>query len=698
MKSATESARDPQTRISALAWAFFIGSVFLAAFLAFEIQPLVGKIVTPKFGGGVNVWSICILYFQTALLGGYLLTFVLNRLPAAVQCTIYGALFVISAVGSGIAPPAAWTPSDWNNPEFTLLTMLIRHLAVPSILLFSVSGMIQIWFAEIRLGNPYPLYSVSNVGSLTALLAYPLVIEPNLSLSTTLGIWRVGYVLLAGLVAISACVRFMWNKFATPAHDLESDNTAVSTVTSSSTSLKKYSWWILLSALSSMCLVAYTALLTQEIAPVPFLFILPLCLFLLSFILCFSDKSLYRRTVFAYLTPFVWLLQSPMYLRHLLPIEDNGSLVAYNIAVVLLFVFCFSMLCQGELAASKPHPKYLPTFYLAIAFGGCLGSGFVNFVAPQIFNVYAEPFLIGIFLLLYFRTFALETNEADPKKRWSTFPYLGALYLLVIAVSFFGLRQPSNVVAEARNFYGCYRIVLYDDAIGLFDGDTLHGLQWQSPEKKQEPTKYYARDTGLGFSEKLLRHRNTGPLKIAGIGLGAGTIATYGQPNDEIVFYEIDPKVLSAAKEYFSFLKDSKAKVSVEIGDGRAQLERAAGDKQFDLIVVDAFNGDAVPVHLLTLEAAKVYLAKLQPHGFLLFHISNRYLDLEPIVGNMARALGLNAWTIDSAEATWVLISRDQLPELKFPRTRVNDRLRLWTDDYSNVFSVVELNRLKPAR
>jgi hypothetical protein len=574
------------------------------------------------------------------------------------------------------------------------MLMLIEHVAAPSILLFTVSGMIQIWFAEMRLGNPYPLYSLSNIGSLSALLAYPLLIEPNLTLTATLGFWRTGYILLIACVAGSACVRVTWNKLSMHFDGSESVPTDAMASISSPTA-SKYSWWILLSGLSSMGLVAYTALLTQDIAPVPLLFVLPLCLYLLSFVLCFSDKSPYRRAIFALLTPFVWLLQSPTHLRHFLPSEYSGPLLAFNVVVILAFVFCFSMLCQGELAASKPHPKHLPAFYLAIAFGGCLGSGFVNFVAPLIFNVYAEPFIIGIFLLLYFRSFAFEAIKANPKKRWLMFSCLGALYVLVLAVLFFSLRQPPNVLAQARNFYGCYRIVRYEDAIGLFDGDTLHGLQWQREEKKSEPTKYYARETGLGLGEKLLRKRTDGPLRIAVIGLGAGTIACYGRPNDEIVFYEIDPKVVTAANRYFSFLKDSKAKIDVEIGDGRAKLERNDSGKQFDLIVVDAFTGDTVPVHVLTAEAARAYMAKLQPHGLLLFHISNRYLNLEPIVGNVARALGLHAWTIGSAESTWVLESREQLPELTFPHTRVNDRWRPWTDDYSNVLSALELNALK---
>jgi hypothetical protein len=502
-------------------------------------------------------------------------------------------------------------------------------------------------------------------------------------------------------MAVSACIRFSASKSAIPvgdatvATDANASEPPGAIVTPTP---RQYGWWILLSALSSMCLVAYTALLTQDIAPVPFLFILPLCLFLLSFIFCFSDRSPYKRTLFVYLTPFVWLLQSPMHFRNFLPNADGASLVVYNIVVVLAFVFCFSMLCQGELATDKPHPKHLPAFYLAIAFGGCLGSLFVNFIAPLIFNVYAEPFLIGIFLLLFFRSYALEVNQVDARNKWRTIPFLGMLYVFVIAVTFFGLKQPGNVVLQARNFYGCYHIVADDDSIGLFDGDTLHGLQWRKEDRKLEPTKYYARGTGLGISERLLRQRKTEPLNIAGIGLGAGTIACYGRTGDELVFYEIDPKVLTAANEYFSFLKDSKAKVSVEIGDGRAKMERRAGGKPFDMIVVDAFTSDAVPVHVITVEAARAYLAQLQPHGFLLFHVSNRYLDLEPIIGNMARALGLHAWTIDSDEATWVLLSRDELPEIKFPKARVDDRLRLWTDDYSNVFSVVQLNEIKSAR
>lgn len=675
-----------------VAWAVFIGSVFLAAFLGFEIQPLVGKIVTPKFGGGVHVWSICLLFFQTALLGGYLLTFFLSRLPGNVQSIAYGALFLISAIGSQIAPAAAWMPSDWSSPELTLLQMLVKHLVVPSVLIFSVSGMIQIWFDAMRLGNPYPLYSVSNIGSLSALLAYPISIEPNFSLTATLQFWRIGYILLAGCVAIAALVRWSSGKHSSAATVSVNDDSVPSTPPPTTL---KYGWWILLSALSSMCLVSYTALLTQNIAPVPLLFILPLALFLISFILCFSDRSPYRRKLFAYVTPLVWIMQSPVHLMHFLPNADAGAMMAYNISVILLFVFCFSMLCQGELSTSKPDPKYLPAFYLAIAFGGCLGSGFVNFIAPAIFNVYAEPFLIGIFLLLYFRDFALRVNKDDSSKRWLAVPFLFLLYVAVIALSFLGLRQPPNVMAQARNFYGCYYIVTDDESIGLSDGGTLHGLQWRSEERKREPTKYYSPGSGFWVGEKLLRERIGGPVKIGVIGLGAGTIATYGKPNDEIIFYEIDPKVVYAANNYFSFLKDSKGKVRVEVGDGRAKVERHVDARQFDLIVIDAFASDAVPVHVLTREAVEAYLTKLQPNGIMLFNISNRYLDLEPVIGNLARALKLHAWTIDSTDATWVLVSRNRLEGNKLQPARVNDRLPVWTDDYSNVLSVLELNDAK---
>lgn len=660
--------------------------VFLGAFLLFQIEPLIGKIVTLHYGGTASVWTICILFFQSVVLGGYFLTFLLSKLAPRPQISAYTVLALISLLWSVIPYGDEWNCTNVYEPVSGLLYSLTVHLAIPCTILATISGMMQIWFATQRLGNPYPLYSVSNIGSIGALLAYPTIIEPSLTISKNLSLWSWLYWLLIAVLVVASMLT--WRNLTPVSTNSNQELSNVGRV-----SPIQFIWWTFLSALGSVTLLAYTSHITEDIAPMPLLWVLPLSLYLLTFVLVFSNYPFYKRTPYI----FAWMLLvfiDPFFVRQHL-------LIGLIINLMIAFITC--MICHGELANSKPVAGRLATFYLALAIGGALGGIFVGLIAPCIFPFAAERIVVMYAMslgLLYFyslRKFIAANNK--PMIAITVVLILGGTILTIASL------KPKQLVHWERNFYGSVKVLQEKELRTFCSGRINHGQQFTDPSKADIPAGPYQLPLKLVFGS--LRHFKESPqLNYGDVGLGVAVLAAFGKTDDHFTFYELDPKVERIARTHFTYLARTKAKTDVHIGDGRALLNNQPA-QNYDLLLVDAFNGDAVPCHLLTKEALQIYLKHLNQDGLLVFHISNNYVDLRPVLGNLAKALNLHTCTIRFAGAiTYVCMCRelapiDQLsiyyrenrksfPAIEIVNTPTNPHLPLWTDDYTNLSSLIK--------
>ncbi len=665
-------------------------TIFLGAFLMIQIQPLVGKVVTAQFGGVAAIWCVCLMFFQIALLAGYLLTFARTKLPVKQQCVVYCLLLAASVALLNVPPASGWSTTENMHPVENLLLLLTMHMAVPCTLLATISGLMQSFYENQKLGDPYPLYGLSNIGSMAALLLYPVVVEPLLGVDKALFVWNAGYIVLACSAAFSTFL--MFRRATTPAQStevLEEERQPVPA---------DYGWWVGLSALATAILIVYTTYITQDIAPVPFLWILPLCVYLLAFIICFGKSNAYYRAFYLYVGPVFWLLD---------PLARRVQML--NVLCVLVMIFCFSMVCCGEIIRRKPAPRYLPSFYLAIAFGGVLGGMAINLLAPITLDFYAEKYaLVFVMLGLLYYAHAKDGLMLIPNKVMNMAYVCVMTYSIMLLDGYLVYSLTNNVIARLRNFYGCISVVEIADATILANGTIVHGSQNTNPARKDEPTQYFGRQTGLGYMDQVLRRDAPGqPMQYAIVGLGAGTIAAYGQPGDTQRFFEIDPKVEKVARKYFTFLSDSKGHVEVVIGDGRKALE-ADKPASYNMLVIDGFNGDAVPIHLLTKEAVQMYMQHVKPDGVLLMHVSNRYLNLAPAISNVGHALGYLATSLEGDNSRYVAITREPIKQLtdtgsQFTRLRIfatpeEKEIGVWTDDYSNLFASLVSNLKREAK
>jgi hypothetical protein len=668
----------------------FCVSTFLAAFLLFQIEPVVGKIVTPLYGGTASVWTICLFFFQFAVLMGYVMTFAITKLPPKIQLYVYLTSLAISLFWSQIPVRQLWL-SDNSAPVQNLLLSLAQHMAVPCIILATVSGIMQVWFGLARLGNPYPLYSLSNLGSMLALLTYPAIIEPNTTVAGTLKYWSWLYCILA--VAIFSCALIV-NLRSGIAQTPHSGDENIEPELDNSIDRKKFFKWLFFSTMGSAALLSYSSYLTSEVSPIPLLWVLPLAIYLLTFILVFAKDKFYKRSFF---------LNTWMVLAACEPITIQISFLL-SLVVNLILIFEICMICHGEIAISKPGVKYLPTFYLAIALGGAIGGLFVGIIAPYIFTFEAERFFIIVILALFtVNEVALKKFQASNKKILLRFALIGVTIAVLIA---WIKLTPTNVAYRERNFYGVAKVVKEGDFLVLYHGHTVHGRQYLNPVLAPVSTGLYylPLEEMMDFMHGLKNH----PMSIGVVGLGVGMFTPYGKPQDNIVFYELDPKIEKIARRYFSFISQAKAKVKIMIGDGRFTLSELP-PQQYDFMVIDVFNSDSIPCHLLTREALAIYLQHLKKDGILAFHITNNYLDLEPVLGNLAKqdnlfscyisqgksssyiAMTRNAQLMDEL-TRFIKSKRDKYPEVDTRQTVLNPRLGVWTDDYVSLLSVLKLH------
>ena len=702
----------------------FAISIFLSAFLLFQIQPMIGKSILPWFGGTPAVWSTLMLFFQVLLTGGYayaywLIARVRQKKQIIVHLSLIGlAIFILISLSffwtSPITPDSSWKPVDINTPVLDIFKLLVISVGLPYFILAANGPLMQAWFSHIFPNQSYArLYALSNLGSLLGLLAYPVLIEPNLSLRGQGWTWATGFALF-GLLTTWLAIR---SREVAPAPHLpwrkvpEGASLAKSAYDSAHLTppppFALMSLWILLSGTASLFLLSVTNQISQEVAVIPFLWILPLTLYLLSFILTFSGERGYHRKSYALLfiisaalTLFVMLNATALHVY--------WQIVAYSL---LLFAAC--MLCHGELYLLRPAASHLTTFYLMVSIGGAFGGLFVSLIAPLIFNGYWE-FFVGLAMAISVLLTVLRSNQSGNITTRARFVFttFALVTLMLAALSLVS----SEISFSKRNFYGVIRVRTAIPEGSNFQasimshGITVHGLQLLTGFKTSNiPTTYYVKHAGAGLA--ILNHPKYGQhMQVGLLGLGVGTLLAYSQSGDIYRLYEINPAVIELAagvEDYFSFVSDSPADITIVPGDARISLERelAEGNTQnFDVLVLDTFSSDSIPVHLVTKEAFALYLEHLAPDGIISAHITNLHLDLQPVFWQLAQYYDLQMVRINyegdsngGYASHWILLSRD--PErLNIPAIQAraidldgySTSIKLWTDDYSNLFQILK--------
>ena len=665
-------------------------TIFLSAFLLFQVQPLIAKVILPWFGGTAAVWTICMLFFQLLLLAGYVYSHAYVRLRVPARRHIHIALLVLAAATLPLAASAAWKPLGGEDPTWRILGLLATSVGLPYFMLSTTGPLVQAWYARSHEGAaPYRLFALSNLGSMLALLTYPLAVEPLLTLRHQTAVWSAGFVLFA-----LACATLAWRSKGAEAQRLAPDDAGKPRP-------GLQALWAALACCASLLLLAFTSYMTLNIAAIPFLWVVPLALYLLSFVLCFEASGWYRRWLFLPLLAAglagvcVTLTRSNPSIWSLIPLYS-----------ATLFVAC--MVCHGELARSKPHPQHLTGFYLMLALGGAGGGVLVGLVAPNVFkDLYELP--IGMLALCVLVMAALLRDRSSVLHgRWRIPVGLVLLALTValgVALARTYAEDSADTRVTSRNFYGVLSV--RDSGEGpeamrmLSHGTIVHGKQFLEADRRDWPTTYYGPTSGVGLA--LIDAHEHGPVRVGVVGLGTGTIAAYGRTGDVFRFYDINSDVVKLARTEFSFLADSPAKVDVALGDARLSLERES-PQNFDVLALDAFSSDAIPVHLLTVEAFKTYLRHLKPTGVLAVHISNRYLDLVPVVQQAARQLSLEVRQVENDDdddagvyrSDWMLLSASpavfegRLLKEVAERIDTAPGVKLWTDDYSDLYRILK--------
>ncbi|GAB7540076.1 fused MFS/spermidine synthase [Burkholderia sp. 3C] len=677
-------------------------TITLSAFLLFQVEPLIGKIILPGFGGSAAVWSTCLLFFQVLLVLGYLYSHLTIRfLTARRQVLVHVLLLVVSLALLPIKPVMHGITAANGNPALTIVGLLTMSIGLPYFMLSTTGPLVQAWFGREKVRVvPYRLFALSNVGSMLGLLSYPIVFEPWLPLHLqTIG-WSASYVvftLVCGTLALRASRTEQ--QAPTPSADDAVERPRA----------RMLAIWTLMAVCPSVLLMAVTSYLTRNVAPIPLLWVLPLGLYLLSFILCFEGRMWYRRSLCVFLLILALVGMTAGFLGFLSRDSLFLPIVLFSAG---LFFGC--MIAHGELARLKPHPRYLTSFYLALSVGGAMGGVFAVFIAPSFFNGDHElPLGMGAMavfaLIVTFRGMTRGPSKSAGPVAWLGLATMTVVVAILIASLYYGtvLRLASTRLS-VRNFYGT--LAVSDHGTGeqakrvLSNGLIVHGEQYLAADRRAWPTTYYGEHSGVGMA--ILANRTAQAQHVGVIGLGAGTLAAYGRAGDDYRFYEINPLDIRIARSEFSFLSDSPAHVSIASGDARQTLAQER-PQQFDLLAVDAFSGDAIPVHLLTREAFGIYFHNLKPGGMLAVHVTNHYLDLAPIVKLNAAFYGKEARVVKSEvgdsdggkgelKSIWVLVSdrADNFSRNQFlgnaKQIELPDGFKPWTDDYSSLYSVLK--------
>lgn len=707
------------------------------ACLLFLVQFVLGKQVLPWFGGAPAVWTTCMLFFQLLLLVGYGYAHGLARLPAPRQRTIHlcmlglaAALLVWRAAGwpSPITPTDAWKPTPGEAPVGAILVLLGVTIGVPFLVLSATGPLLQSWYARCFPGaSPYRLYALSNLGSLAGLTAYPFLLEPMMGVAAQGWVWSAGFLAFAiGCAATAIQVGRTTTPLpttrSTPPPDAGPPDAGPPAGPPDATpdatpdagdgpSAGARALWLLLAMLASVLLLAITSQISLEVAVIPFLWMLPLALYLLSFVLCFEAEGIYRRSLWipgllvsAGCTAVVLLMgvHAPM-------------LVQLGVYLTVLFTAC--MVCHGELVRRKPAPRHLTGFYLMVSAGGAAGGLFTGLVAPAVFpGLWELPLALVATCILALRLGLPAPGGPHPRRR-RVAAGLGGVFAVALTgvMAWHAYDELADELHVSRSFFGVLRVDQVELESGesrtrLRHGRIIHGFQLVDPARAHDPTSYYGPASGVGLAIRTHARRTSGsPMRMGVVGLGVGTLATYAEPGDRVQVYEIDPDVVALStgpQPWFTYLRDAKGEVAIEVGDARVSLERQA-PQGFDVLALDAFSSDAIPAHLLTVEAMQLYLGHLRDaDGIIAVHISNRYLDLDPVVRGLAEALDLAVVRIDDDDddensriyaSEWMLLARDAralaritadvepeaVPDWDGPWPR-------WTDAYSNLVDVLD--------
>ncbi|MDD1620499.1 MAG: fused MFS/spermidine synthase [Methylococcaceae bacterium] len=722
----------------------FAGTLFISATLMFVLQPMFGKILLPLLGGTPAVWNTCMVFYQALLFFGYLYAhWLTSNSGHQRQIQVHTALLIISIIALPVALPPGTTPPTDSNPTLWLIWTLFLAIGMPFFVVSTTAPLLQKWFSHCghhSSHDPYYLYAASNAGSLLALLSYPFVIEPQIGLADQRLLWSVAYGLLCLLVI--ACALTLWRS------QIDDDNgETIADDGNDQPPMREQLHWLALALVPSSLLLGLTQFISTDIAAVPLLWIVPLTIYLLSFILVFSKWA-------DRIHPAMVAAQPAVLLVFIAYSFINPATLPYWLDLILHLVafFLAIMVCHGELAKRRPHTKYLTRFYLVMSFGGMLGGLFNTFVAPFAFNaVYEYPIMIVAALLLrpgffngrwflqiIFPLLVLATGLAIYFSTEQLFDYLdligGALILLagltyslrnspiglglltaVILLFTLGLHSmASNILYQKRSFFGVLSVretVIADEnqrpekVHELYHGTTKHGAERLTAANITTPLTYYSRPGPIGqlFSEFDKENRD---WHIGAVGLGAGALACYSKEHQHWKFYEIDPLVVKVAEDptWFHYLERCNPRAEMVVGDARLSLNKEA-DSSFDLLIMDAFSSDAVPTHLLTREALELYFSKLKDDGLLAFHITNRHLALKKVLADHVNALHLEALLqefkpegdVPLVVATdWVVISKrpERLQRLQQSRLGHWQKLPLsfglkpWTDDFTHIIGI----------
>ncbi len=664
-------------------------TIFLSAFLLFWIQPLIAKRILPWFGGATAVWVTCLLFFQVLLLAGYCYAHALARWPAKVQAIVHSGALGLSLLVLPVGPSMRWKPSGNEDPVTDILLLLAAAVGLPYFLLSATTPLVSNWYARlVGAGLPYRLFALSNFASLVALIAFPSVFEPRIGVAEELRLWSGAFalfVLLCAWLAVAGALRGSGS--ADPGKEPRHVEAAAAP------RARDWALWLALAACGSAMLLAVTNHLTQNVASIPFLWVLPLTLYLATFMIAFERERWYR--------PLIGLVLTSVALEGMawgLAGIANRQAIRVGVPLYALGMFCCCFFCHGELAWRKPAKQHLTGFYLAISLGGAVGASFVSVIAPHVFASFYE------FPLAMLACAALAVG-VNWRTGWLRVGVATAAFGLVAWYSFdevAKLHYSSRVMV--RNFYGGLRVEDDDDGgpvRELVNGTINHGVQYMDAVRRRCPVSYYGQLTGVGWALRTKKFQHPDGIRVGVIGLGAGTLAAYGGRGDEYHFYEINPLVEGIARGWFTYLGDSEARISVTLGDGRLSIE-GEPPREFDVLAVDAFSSGSIPVHLLTREAGGVYGRQLNYDGILALHISNANLDLRPVAAALAAAMGRAAWLFETDPepdrelfgTSWVLVGGENEAArwLAAGATRLTPRpgFRPWTDDYSNLFEVLK--------
>jgi hypothetical protein len=665
------------------------GTIFLGALLLFAVEPMSAKKLLPALGGSSAVWITCLVFFQTALLLGYLYAHWLARRPNTRQAAILHIALLVIAVATLLVIRQPNLTGASAHPLTAIFEALSLSIGLPFLLLASTSPLLQYWLAREQ-GSAilWRLFALSNAGSLLALILYPTLVEPYFSLTTQRSAWSCGF----GLYVL-LCAGIAWRS-RTSAVAPQAESALAAPATRST--LRSRLLWFFLPAAAAMQLCAVTSHLTQNIAAIPMLWVLPLVVYLLTFIVAFETPRLYRRWLIAR-----FLLVMLGGLGYMLSKINMGLPVLLAIGFFLAELFFACLFCHAEAYALRPaDPSEATLFYLLIAAGGAAGTFFIGIVCPLLFDANYDVAL-AFFVTAALALVVVAQSGLAERLVWAV--ATGAMLSIVIMLH---LVYQRSTLLEERNFYGALRVTESHDPAQaqtvrkLVNGNIVHGTQWFAPAFRQTPTTYYAHDSGIGLALEyccLGRPRNIGV-----VGLGAGTLAAYGQPGDRIRFYEINPAVPLIAQNLFTWLRESKANITITEGDARLSLT-AEEPQRFDVLAIDAFTGDAIPLHLLTTQSMAIYRRHLAPGGILAFHVSNQYLDLPPEVAQLAAATGMTARLFDipandargESRSLWVLLTDNAdfftQPQLAATAQPITPRpgLHAWTDERSSLLPIL---------